>query len=342
MDNDMQAATAYVFSVLVLGIVAYDVFQTVLAPSASGLSSRWWYLFGWRAARVMPVGLREAALRVAGPLSIVATIGTWIVGMWLAFALLYLPSADALVYSPEVPFATRGLSEALYLSAAALTTIGFGDVVAPTTSLRLLTTVEAACGLGLITFTLGYLAAVYTVTSELRTSAQSVHDLGADDPDVAAELVLLGGVSVLTSVHRDLVSVRQHMLRFPVLHAFHPPADESLVALLRGATGLWLAARWGLCGGPGHMARPAIALEQALSRLLDDTDRHLETFGGAVRSIQPNAERARRLEGIRDSIRALNPERVGREPLDDEAAALLARSDALISRYAALHDYPDP
>lgn len=78
---------------------------------------------------------------------------------------------------------------------------------------------------GLLTFTLGYLAAVYTVISKLCTSAQSVHDLAADDPDVAAELVLLGGVSVLESVRRDLLGARQHLLRFPVLAALHDYPD---------------------------------------------------------------------------------------------------------------------
>lgn len=341
MGSDLAAGVAYVSGALMLGVVAVDVFQTVLAPSAAGLVTRWWYHLGWRAARNVPKRLRGTALRVVAPLSIVITLGTWVVTLWLAFSLLYLPSADDLIYSPDVPFTSNEFTGALYLSASALTTLGFGDVLPPTTALRLLTTAEAVCGLGLITATLGYLPAVYTVISDLRASAQSVHDLRADDPAVAAELVLFGDVSALESVHRNVVSVRQHLIRFPVLHASHPSADESMVALLRTATSLWLAARWGLRGSPGSVASPAVALERALSRLLTDTEQHLGTLGGASPATSPDAGGAQRLERVRDAIRALDPERVRHEPLDDDAAALLTRSDAMIARYAALHDYPD-
>jgi hypothetical protein len=62
-------------------------------------------------------------------------------------------------------------------------------VVGQTTSVRLLTGVEAAAGLGVLTATLGYLPAIYTLVSELRTANQAVADLGAGTAEGAAGLL---------------------------------------------------------------------------------------------------------------------------------------------------------
>ena len=38
-----------------------------------------------------------------------------------------------------------------------------------------------------------------------------------------------------------MLSARQHLQRFPVLHTFHPDFDESVVALAAAGSGLWVA-----------------------------------------------------------------------------------------------------
>jgi hypothetical protein len=50
----------------------------------------------------------------------------WVLALWVGFALVYLPSVDQLAYAPSVRFGERDLAEALYVSATAPTTVGFG------------------------------------------------------------------------------------------------------------------------------------------------------------------------------------------------------------------------
>ena len=87
---------------------------------------------------------------------------TWLGGLLLGYALVYLQYVDAgLSYDPSVTFGSRGPVEALYMSGVSLTTVGFGDVVATTDVLRLVTVTEAAGGFAVITGAISYLITVY-------------------------------------------------------------------------------------------------------------------------------------------------------------------------------------
>ena len=313
--------------------VGCDVFRTALLPSSTGgalhaLSRGLWHL-----GRRMPARLRPAALRCAGPLALVLTVVVWLLVLVVGFACFYLPGIDELAFSGDVDFPRRGPSEALYLSGAALLTLGFGDIVGQSTLVRLLTVAEAAAGLGVLTATLGYLPAIYTLVSELRSANQAVADLGADEADGAAELLGVDASLVLDTVRRDVIVARQHLQRFPVLHYFHPKYDESVIALLRGATSLWVAGHFADDEGrPLH--RHEKALEQALRRLSDD----LVTHGGEPRE-QLTREQA---EALFEQARAASahPEAAADAEVTPDAVALLQRLHGVVDAYAARHDYP--
>lgn len=318
---------------LVVLAVGYDVFRTALLPSSTGgvlhlLSRSLWHL-----GRRMPSRLRPAALRCAGPLALVLTVGVWLVLLVLGFACFYLPGIDQLAFSSDVDFPRRGVAEALYLSGAALLTLGFGDVVGQSSLIRLLTVVEAAAGLGVLTATLGYLPAIYTLVSELRSANQAVADLGADAADGAAELLGVDASLVLDTVRRDVIVARQHLERFPVLHYFHPRYDESVIALLRGATSLWVAGHFADDQGrPLH--RHERALEQALRRLTDDLVAH----GGAPMTPLTQEEAEALFEQARTA--SAHPKAAAAAEVTPDAVALLRRLHGVVDAYAARHDYP--
>jgi hypothetical protein len=321
---------------LLLGLVALDVFRTVLLPSARGVFDRGWVTVLWRVARVLP---GKWARQAAGPLSIVLTIATWVTLLWLAFALVYLPSVASLGYSSDVQFQGSDLIAALYLSGTVLTTLGLGDVAAQTDGLRMVVVLQSGAGLALFTASIGYLPAMYTVISDLRSCAEAVSDLEVTTPQRAVELLDENPLLTLEGVRRDVISARQHLLRFPVLHWFHPPNGQSVLALVEGATLLWVAARLGY-SADAHAAvqRHAQALELALRRLVDDAQRHV---GG--RADDEGRERARALvEQARDAVRALDPQRAADEDPPDDALEDLARAHAVMRRYAHVHGYPCP
>lgn len=318
--------------ILLIFGTAVDVFRTVLLPVSSGSVNRVLSLLLWRSARILPSSLRPPALSLSGPSSLILTTVAWLSMLWLGFALLYLPGVAGLSYSSDARFDAPGLFEALYLSGTALTTLGFGDVVGQSVGVRLLTVLEAAAGIGVLTATLGYLPAIYTLISELRTGNQAVADLGAEEPAGAAELLSADGALVLDEVRRDVIAARQHLLRFPVLHYFHPPYDESVAALCRGATGLWVA---------GHFAddpdqalhRHVTALEQALRRLVEQLVPH----GGAGAEPDPDSARAH-FDQARDASQ--HPEVAGEADVPDASVELLARMESVVNAYAGSHALP--
>lgn len=320
---------------LLIGFVAFDVFRTVALPSARGMVDRGWVTWLWRLARLLR---GKWARQAAGPLSVVLTIATWLALLWVAFGLVYLPAVDSLGYSGDVEFQGNDLIAALYLSGTVLTTLGLGDVAAQTDGLRMVVVLQSAAGLALFTAAIGYLPALYTVISDLRTSAEAVSDLQVTTPERAVELLGENAVLTLESVRRDVISARQHLLRFPVLHWFHPPSGQSVLALVEGATLLWVAARLGFSADAhGAVARHAQALELALRRLVDDAQRHV---GGEADDA--GRERARELvQEARAAVQRLEAEGAVDVP-PQEALDDLARAHAVMRRYATVHGYPSP
>jgi len=331
--------------VALLVFVAVDAFQTVLLPSARGVLSELWARLLWAFASVLPGRVGHRARQAAGPLSIVTTIASWLVLLWVGYALLYLPDVASLAFSPDVAFEGNDVVAALYLSGTVLTTLGLGDVAAQTDGLRLLVVLESACGLALFTAALGYLPAIYTVVSDLRTSAESISDLQATTPEGAARLLQEDAALTLESVRRDVISVRQHLLRFPVLHYFHPPAEQSVLGVVEGATMLWVVACFGVSSEqhPG-VSRQAASLELALRRLVDDAAKHV---GGHAAQDGPDDGAGRedapeQLARVRAAVLALPGWKAESGDVETPALADLARTNAVLRRYAAKHGYRFP
>ena len=324
---------------VLLALVAVDVFATVLLPSARGALSRLWVKLLWGTAAVVPGRVGEAARKAAGPLSVVATIAGWVLLMWLAFALLYLPDVGELGYSSDVRFQGSDLVAALYLSGTVLTTLGLGDVAAQTDGLRLLVVLESACGLALFTAALGYLPQIYSIVSELRICVEAVADLQITGAQRAVEMLDENAVMTLEAVRRDVIAARQHLLRFPVLHWFHPPSGQSVMVLVEGATLLWLAARLGF-DAERHPAvqRHAVSLELALRRLVEDAQRQV---GGAADGNGRELAR-QQVVRVREVVRVLDPDRVAGEEPPQEALDDLARVHAVLVGYADAHGYRRP
>ena len=328
---------ARLLAVALLALVAVDTFRTVLLPSSHGAIGLLWARGLWRVAAAVPGRAGHGARQAAGPLSVVVTIATWVLLLWLAFALLYLPDVDSLGYSSDVRFEGHGLVAALYLSGTVLTTLGLGDVAVQTDGLRLLVVLEAAGGLALFTASLGYLPALYTVISQLRTSAEAVSDLEATTPEQAVELLREDPVLTLEAVRRDVISARQDLLRFPVLHHFHLPVGQSVIGVVEGATMLWVVARFGL-SAQAHpsVRRQAVALELALRRLVEDTARHVGDADPRDDGRQAALDQVAR---VRAAVTTLDDWTA--DDCEPDAGALqdLARTNAVVRLYAALHGY---
>lgn len=126
----MSAIDAVVTAAGLLLVVAAlrEVFHTLLHPSGVGQLTPAIFRALWRAAR--RIGGRSNAF--AGPLSLLASIAAWALMLVVGWALVYWPQMpDAFQVAAGIPApAQDDLIDAVYLSAVALSTLGFGDIVA--------------------------------------------------------------------------------------------------------------------------------------------------------------------------------------------------------------------
>jgi voltage-gated potassium channel Kch len=162
--------------VLLLATVA-DAVSTLLV--GRGLTARWrptrvfytssWWLWSRVGRALKSPPRRERFLAAFGPLSLLALLVIWLVGLMLGWALIYRADNPAL-------HGVSGFTSDLYYSGTSLLTLGFGDIVARSTALRLLTLVEAVSGLGTIALVISYLPALYGAYSKRETQLLMLDD----------------------------------------------------------------------------------------------------------------------------------------------------------------------
>ena len=247
-------------------LVARDVFDALFHPEGRGALARLVMRGIWQAfRRVAP----RRFFPLAGPLALVAVIGTWAALLVVGWALVYLPHFPD---SFDVPADFEGesrLAGALYTSLVSLTTLGFGDVTPQTDALRLVVPLEALVGFGLLTASISWLLLIYPVLSRRRSLAYEIDLLREAEADTglsleslepgAAERLYAEFTSRLIAVERDLVN-------FPISYYF--AEADARFSLPRSAPYLLELARRGAeQGQPEPVRLRATMLLEALDDL---------------------------------------------------------------------------
>ncbi len=334
---------AVVIGSLLILLAGIDIMLTLLHPTARGPLSYVANRATWSVTKTVSMRLlRGRGLSYAGPLAVVTNVLAWAAAFWLGFALVYLPFIDSFSYAPATPFRGRGFAEALYMSGATLTTLGFGDVVPTSVVLRLVTIGEAASGFVAFSAAIAFVIAVYPLLSQLRSTGIQMADSGALDLEGAAQVVREAGPSELSAVVRELTENHEHLRRFPVLYYFESGnAEESLSASLRGSAMLLVALHCVPVEEVAHSHVYADVLERIVGRLLDDLEG--DFVGGRHTSMDHGeAEEDDVAAKLNAACRQLaaggghDPER----DLDrDELGALLARVEKVLEALAEEHGH---
>jgi hypothetical protein len=327
---------AVVAGALLLALAAWDTVLTLLHPTARGPLSYVSNRATWRVTQTISRRvLRGRGLSYAGPLAVVINVLAWVVALWLGFALIYLPFMGSFAFDPSTPFRGRGFGEALYMSGTALTTVGFGDVVATGMALRLATLAEAASGFGILSGAIAYVLSVYPLLSRLRSTGIQMADSGAVELDGATEVVRSAGPSELAAVVRELTENHEHLRRFPVLYYFESgDAEESLSASVRGGAMLLVALRSASPDDVKHAAVYAVVFEGILGRLLDDLEG--DFLGGRHTGMDRGASRSERDAARLDAICGVL---LARGCLDAGLGALLVRVESVLEDLAEEHGH---
>lgn len=230
---------------LLVAVVLRDLFHTIFHPGGQGVLSRLVLRTTWRCARA--VGGRERLGELAGPLGVVAVIGTWAASVVLGGALVYWASLpEGFSYATGLdPGSRAGFLDALYVSLVAMTTLGLGDIVPTAGWLRVVTPLQAMLGFALLSAAVSWVLQIYPALNRRRTLAArlwSLHRSGLhealDEVDSAMPAVLLADLA------GQLAQMRVDLMQYAETYYFRAgEKSTSLPAALPYAAQLAAAGR---------------------------------------------------------------------------------------------------
>lgn len=253
-----------VLGVIVIGVGLRDVFHTLLHPSGEGELTKWCMRASWQVSK----RLGSKAVAVAGPLGIVIVILLWTVLQVLGWTLIYYPHVpQGFAYADGVnPSRYPDFAEALYVSLVALSTLGFGDVIAVDPWIRGFSPVEALTGFALLTAAVSWFMQLYPALARRRAiairltalrGADYVQNLSRFSPDTVSR--------VLENVTTELIQIRVDLTQTGESYYFREStATTSLAASLSYAVALSEQAQAHLDAG---VRASGVVLQNALQDL---------------------------------------------------------------------------
>ena len=147
---------------LLIALVLWDIFQTVVLPRPSPTRVRLarnvvrltWPLWRWRALRRVTSVDQEKILGSYAPATVLILLITWMVLLIFGFGLVLYPLRDGISPVPD-------FGSALYFAGTSALTIGFGDVTATHGLARAVSVIAGGLGLGVVALGITYLFSLY-------------------------------------------------------------------------------------------------------------------------------------------------------------------------------------
>jgi voltage-gated potassium channel Kch len=244
----MLQAVAAVFAVLLIAVVLWDAFESIVLPRrvmrrlrlARAFYQVTWAPVAGLARRVPPSKKRDYVLSFYGPLSLILLLTVWAIGLILAFAVLQWAVHSGL----QTPEHYTNFGTYLYMSGVTFFTLGYGDVFPLEGTGRALAVTEAGTGFGFLAIVIGYLPVLYQSFSRREVSI-SMLDARAGTPPTAVELLrrhakhesLNRLAELLQDWERWAADLMESHLSYPVLCYYRSQHDNqswlaSLVCVL--------------------------------------------------------------------------------------------------------------
>jgi len=183
---------ALILSLLTLTGVLWEAFETMILPRSVTRRlrlTRVYFTLTWRqwraiAQRIRTERRRERFLAVFGPLSLLALVTLWAIGLVFAFGGLHWAAGSRLQ-----PLGTTGaFMDDLYMSGTTLFTLGLGDLQPASQAARLITVVEAGTGFAFLAIVIAYFPVLYQSFSR-REARLTLLDAWAGSPPAAIEVL---------------------------------------------------------------------------------------------------------------------------------------------------------
>ena len=179
-------------SFLLIVVVLWDAFETIVLPRRVTRRLRltsFYYRVTWQPWLMLTRLIRshkrrEMSLSIYGPLSLLALIALWAVGLVFGFGMLNWATGTPLNIPPQA----ATFSTYLYMSGVVFFTLGFGDVTPVDGLGRLLTVLQSGMGFGVLAIVIGYLPVLYGAFSRREINV-ALLDARAGSPPSAVELL---------------------------------------------------------------------------------------------------------------------------------------------------------
>jgi voltage-gated potassium channel Kch len=275
-----------VLGAVVILVVLFDVFQTVVLPRptpavyrpSAAIIGLLWTLTHDLALRLRSSGRRELILGTFAPFVVVLLLVTWVVLLIFGYGLMLF------AWRGDVHPVPENLGTALYFSGVSLLTLGFGDFVATGGGARIIVLLEAGNGLGIVALVITFLFTLFGAYQRRETLVISLSARAGAPP---SGLVLLETYAKLAMVP-DLAQVFAHWeawsaevldshLSYPLLAFFRSTHDNqswiSALGAVLDAAALILTV---IEDGPRG---PAYFLQAVGTHLVGDLGQHFRLDG---------------------------------------------------------------
>lgn len=276
--------------VLLVLVALRDIYHTLLRPQGAGTISHVVFGAAWRLARAgNRLGRQTEA---AGPVGLLAVIGTWTLLVVVGWLLVYLPRMpEGFNFGSSLdPAASSDVVASLYLSLVAVTTLGFGDITPADPLLRIGAPLQALIGFILLTAGISWVLQIYPALGRRRVFAQWLSTMRSTE---GVDVVRSGEPCVasrLLSQAADLAAqVEQDLVQYPETYYFREARRDLSLAAQLGHTLALVEAGTG--AGSKEVRHAAAVLRtsvESLARTIDST--FLETGAPVERVLEAFVE----------------------------------------------------
>ncbi|OUL18646.1 potassium channel family protein [Nostoc sp. 106C] len=229
-----------IFGILIIFIVAFDVFQAVVVPRRSPRTIRISSLLirlCWSPWRRLSLSagkkLREYLLGIFAPLSLMLLLAVWVMALIFGYGLILYALQDSI--QPKI----QDFGNALYVAGTSLFTLGFGDFV-PVGIARLVMLAAAGSGLAVMSLVISFLFSLYSSFQSREIVVDLIEARAGSPPSGVMLLETYARLKILDQLPHDIgnweawaAEILESHRAYPILSFFRSTsADDSWIGTL--------------------------------------------------------------------------------------------------------------
>ncbi len=207
-----------------------DIFHQLFHPGGTGSMSGALMSIVWRVFRSVARRRYPSLLSLAGPSALITVIASWVALQTVGWAFIYWPRlSEQFLLAPGLdPSEQQGFVDALYLSLVTLSNLSYGNIAPTSDLLRVLVSLKALIGFGLLTASLTWVVSIYPPLTRRRAFDQHIALVRDAESETGISLTKAGAEAAerrLEALTSQLVTIRSDLVQFPITYYFHP-SDE--------------------------------------------------------------------------------------------------------------------